>query len=114
VGGKVDNLPSWFPFVLFGIWSLNSFISAAARLTRYRLYQREPWLITDAIKQTFQGVAFGMGSLVVSPHPTYDFEFLREWSRLMWLCGLLPFLVGTALDWYRLAAIAEQRSKRSD
>jgi len=104
---------SWLPFVLFALWSLTSFVSAAARLRRFVKYQREPWLITDALKHVLMGIAFGMGSLVVAPHPIDDFEWMRVPARWIWLAALGPFMVGTWFDWIRLAEIAQVRNRHA-
>ena len=104
-------LPEWFVFLLFLAWGVLSLVSAQARYRRWLKYQRQSWLIADAIFRAFLAIAFCMGALIVGPRPIDDFEWLRPISRWFWLAGFVPFVVGVFLDWHNLGEIEHERSK---
>ena len=107
----MKEMPEWFVFVLFMCWGIGLLNLSIARYIRYRKYQRDPWLLADAIERLFMGVAFCMGSMVVAPHPLGDYDWMITPSRYLWLIGFVPFSIGTLLDWYSLATIERERSK---
>lgn len=103
-------LLDWAAFILFLFWGIGSVISCLARAKRYLKYQRDSWLLTDAIEKACMSIAFILAALVVSPHPIRDFDWLRNYSRLSWLLAFIPLVIGIILDWRSMARI--ERSER--
>jgi hypothetical protein len=107
----VIALPLWFVFLLFAFWGIGSLNSAIARVIRYKMYQRDSWLLSDAVEKFLMAIAFSLGSLTVLPHPVYNFEWLREYARYAWLFAFVPFAIGVWLDWHSLSRIRQQKGK---
>lgn len=102
-------LPGWFVFALFAAWGIGSACKAWARQKRYREYQHDPWLLTDAIEVGLMSFAFIGSALRQSPHPVLNFEGLSNWIILAWLIAFIPFAIGVFLDWRSIARIERKR-----
>ena len=104
-------LVNWSVFVLFAAWGIGSLCSSVVRAKRYYKYQKDAWLLTDAIEKFLMAIAFLLGALIVAPHPISNFEGLRTYARLAWFCAFIPFGIGVFLDWNSMARIEREVNK---
>lgn len=100
-------------FILFFLWGVFSFLKAVARERRYRKYQRDHWLLADAIEHGFMALALLGSAMRNGTHPA-DFTQSPNFRNLIilaWLVAFIPLIVGQILDWRSLGKIEMERNK---
>lgn len=100
-------------FVLFFLWGVFSFLKAVARERRFRKYQRDYWLVADAIEHGFMALALLASAMRNGTHPAAftQSDGFRNLIILAWLLAFIPLIVGQILDWRSLGKIEMERSK---
>lgn len=107
----------WWSVYTFLCTGILSIIYSFERLFNFLRVQRQPSKLLFFFTYFVQGIALIGGAFIVAPHPMYDFEWMRFYTRLLWGIALPAFAVAVhfAVMWLVVhlteVALREQEKK---
>lgn len=93
------ELTSWIITIVYPMLSVFFFLRGVIRILRYRRVHHDKTLLSGAVVNFTEFVAFSVASLITGVSPLMSFDTVLPWARVCWVFVMVAVVISTIQEW---------------
>lgn len=101
----------WLITIVYPTLSVFFFLRGVIRILRYRRVHQDKTLLSGAMVNFTEFVAFSVASLITGVSPLMSFNTVLPWARVCWVFVMIAVVISTLQEWQDWHVFEHMRKK---